>query len=234
MPRSLRILLIFAATTLVCGLASLAFIKRTVDATVQEVMTDPLRPREEMIGWKIPEFSAVAQDGRAYSHRDLDGQVTILSFIFTHCPLACPAVTFQVKTLTDQLKDSSTRFLTMSMDPAHDTPALLKKWGDGYSADFQRWTFVNAGPGTHDTILQDHLHEYIENDPSLKIKLEDGSEMDNIKHPLYVYLIGPERQVIDRYYTKRPEDMAALVARARIAASKAAKDLIAKQAPSGR
>lgn len=236
MPRAIRVLMTVAATVLICGAFALVYLSNfnSKPKAVASPAVSPLTPRVEMAGMVIPAFTGISQDEQPVSQRVLDGQVTVLSFIFTHCPLACPAMTFAVQGLSDQLKDTSVRFLTISLDPAHDTPALLKKWGKSYDADFTRWTFVNAGPGTHEQILQGVLQEHLAADASMQIKLADGSTMDNIVHPVFVYLVGPNRQVLDRFSTKRPEDLERLVARATLAAASASAQASVRAGPQAR
>jgi cytochrome oxidase Cu insertion factor (SCO1/SenC/PrrC family) len=221
MPRSLRILAIFSATLLICGVAALAYIQITVRGSrehLRATAVDPLTPREMYQGVVIPPFAGRTQANAPVDQSIFDGKITVLSFIFTHCPLACPAITAQVKQMTDELKNTSTQFVSISLDPANDTPAALTKWGESFQSDFSRWTFINGGPGTHERILVDTFKEHLALDDSMPVKLDDGTTMPNIVHPLYIYLIGPDRNVIDRFSTKRPEEMSALVARANLAA----------------
>ncbi len=233
MPKFMKYVLVGSATVLCLGLAALVAIAVSPRAAVQRVVdaaTDPLTPRAGFEGMEIPPFAGRTQEDEPVDQTIFDGQVTVLSFIFTHCPLACPAMTSTVKGIADELKGDSVRFVTISLDPGNDTPARLKQWGENYKADFARWTFINAGPGVHKHILQNVFQEHLELDPSFQITLDGDKTMDNIVHPTAIYLIGPDRKIIDRFASKRAEEVGALVKRAHLAAASLAK----KSARSGR
>ena len=233
MPRIMKYLLIGSASVLCLGIAALLALSASSRSAVQRVVdaaTDPLTPRQGFEEMQIPAFSGRTQDDKAADESIFDGHVTVLSFIFTHCPLACPAMTSTVKGIADELKSESVRFVTISLDPANDTPARLKEWGENYKADFARWTFINAGPGVHKHILQDVFKEHLEPDPAFQIAIDGGKTMDNIVHPTAIYLIGPDRKIIDRFASKRAEEVSSLIQRARMAAT----SLSSKTAKSGR
>lgn len=222
MPRLMKYLLIGSASVLCLGIAGLLVLSVSSRAAVQravDLATDPLAPRAGFELMQIPSFAGKTQEDKPVSETIFDGRVTVLSFIFTHCPLACPAMTSTVKGVADELKADSVRFVTISLDPGNDTPARLKEWGENYKADFARWTFINAGPGVHKHILRDVFQEHLELDPSFQIPLDGDKTMDNIVHPTVIYLIGPDRKVIDRFASKRAEEVSSLVQRARMAAT---------------
>src|SRR5437764_231020 len=84
-----------------------------------------LQPDPASIGLSVPEFSLTDQDGVPRTQALLDGRVTIIDFIFTHCPFACPTMTMEMKKLADELAGSPVRFASFSVDPARDTPQRL-------------------------------------------------------------------------------------------------------------
>ena len=218
----MKYLLISSGSVLCLGIAALVAIAVSPRAAVQRAVdaaTDPLTPRAGFEEMKVPAFAGRTQDDKPVDETIFDGRVTVLSFIFTHCPLACPVMTSTVKGVADELKADSVQFVTISLDPGNDTPARLKEWGENYKADFARWTFINAGPGVHKHILQNVFQEHLELDPSFQIPLDGDKTMDNIVHPTAIYLIGPDRRIIDRFASKRAEEVASLVQRARLAAT---------------
>jgi len=94
--------------------------------------------------WDVPAFSAVDQDGEAVSEQTLRGHVWICAFIFTRCTTVCPIITSRMALLRHQLPDADVRFVSFTVDADFDTPAVLKQYAIGWSAD-ARWLLLNAG-----------------------------------------------------------------------------------------
>lgn len=188
---------------------------------------DPLRPDTGLESFRIPAFDLVDQSGQRQSLDLFRGRVTIVGFVFTNCPLACPAMTAQMASLQQALKDTSVRLASVSLDPEHDTPAKLKAYGENVGADFTRWAFLTQ-PDAGTKIAPDkvwsrralieHLKMHVALDASVEIPLADGSTMVNIVHPTRLFLVSDNGQVLGTYDTKDMTDMRALQDRARRAA----------------
>jgi len=71
--------------------------------------------------------------------------VWIADIIFTRCAASCPIMTGQMKLLQDALPPASNaKLVTLTTDPDYDSPAVLKKYGERFDADFNRWTFLTG------------------------------------------------------------------------------------------
>lgn len=155
---------------------------------------------------EVPEFTLLDQDGAPRTRELLLGTYTILAFTFTHCPLACPAMNSQMLVLQDRLKDTPVRLLSISVDPAHDTPARLKEHAAQIGADTSRWTFLTAsgaappvpadGPTAAIDAIVHRLGFALHKDESQPIALPGGQTMSNIVHPTRLLLIGPDARVV--------------------------------------
>jgi protein SCO1/2 len=103
-------------------------------------------------GDPVPAFSLVDQDGTPLSDGDLAGRPTVVTFIFTRCPVPeyCPAIAGRFREVQRALaKDGSfadVRLLSVTLDPQHDTPAVLRDYGRAIGADFGRWRFATGTP----------------------------------------------------------------------------------------
>jgi protein SCO1 len=103
-------------------------------------------------GDPVPAFSLVDQDGAPLSEGDLAGRPTVVTFIFTRCPVPeyCPAIAGRFRDVQRALgKDASladVRLLSVTLDPQHDTPAVLRDYGRAMGADFARWRFATGAP----------------------------------------------------------------------------------------
>jgi len=95
----------------------------------------------------VPAFEMRDQDGHVVTERDLHGQVSIVSFMFTSCPDVCPILTNKLSGLRTQLlpQRQHVRIVSISVDPENDTPAVLKAFAKEHGADYPDWRFL-SGP----------------------------------------------------------------------------------------
>lgn len=91
----------------------------------------------------LPEFRLVERSGRPLSLADLRGHPWVADFIFTRCAGACPAMTARMARLRRDVPPD-VRFVSFTVDPAHDTPEVLARYAASFHAD-EGWRFV-TGP----------------------------------------------------------------------------------------
>jgi len=102
------------------------------------------QPTLRVIGPVAP-FSLTNQDGQVTSLADFTNRVWVADIVFTRCAGPCPRMTGQMKQLQDALPaDSTARLVTLTTDPEFDTPEVMKKFGQRFGADFNRWTFLTG------------------------------------------------------------------------------------------
>ena len=93
----------------------------------------------------VPDFALIDQRGRPVRRADLDGKVWIANFIFTNCPDECPLMTSEMAQLQSDLAHSvDLRFVSISVDPERDTPAVLSQYAERFNADPDRWFFLTG------------------------------------------------------------------------------------------
>lgn len=214
MNRWLVPLTIFAAVGLIASLASLLLLRQLGPRA-------DLDPQRAVTGLRIPPFSLVDQDGRPVSESIFDGRVTILDFIFTNCPFVCPGMNMTMAELHRELRGVDVQFVSISVDPTHDTPAVLKQYGLNHEADFSRWRFLTGEPGESARVAREGLLFEVAPDPARPIGMADGSTMDNIIHPAQLILVGPDRAVLGLYLYDEPTQKLAIAERARAIAADA-------------
>lgn len=165
------------------------------DASGAKVLT----PRPGLETFAIPKFSLVNQDGEPVDESIFEDEITVVSFVFTNCQLACPAITANMKRVFSELEDTSVRFLSISVDPEHDTPEVLRDYAERMAIDTSRWTFLTGEDGAATRVVEESMQFDISPDPDDAniITLEDGSTMRNIRHPIKLFLVGPDRQILD-------------------------------------
>jgi protein SCO1/2 len=184
---------------------------------------DPTTPDHFVEGFFIPPFELVNQNEKPVTNAAFKGKITVIDFFFTHCPFICPAMTGRFGVLVSTLKDvPQAQFLSISVDPVHDTPPRLREYAELNAADTSRWQFLTGPRETTWKILEEGLKWGIEERPEQKIKLPTGNEMSNIRHPGWFALVGPDAKVLGIYKYDVEEDQERLVKRVREIAARLA------------
>ena len=100
-------------------------------------------------GDPVPSTALLDQRGRRFSFANTGGRTTIVSFIYTRCRDAqmCPLVAAKFARMQRELRGTPIRLVTVTLDPAYDTPNVLARFGTAYGANPAAWTFV-TGPTT--------------------------------------------------------------------------------------
>jgi protein SCO1/2 len=94
---------------------------------------------------RISDFTLTNQNGQVTTLADLSNHVWVADIIFTRCAGPCPRMTAQMKSLQDLLPPASeAKFVTLTTDPDYDTPPVMKRYGERFNADFNRWTFLTG------------------------------------------------------------------------------------------
>lgn len=92
----------------------------------------------------IEDFELTERSGKKVTKADLLGKPWVVCFVFSRCSGPCPLIMGQMRILHDELKDRDVRFVTITVDPEHDTPEQLKRYADAFNADPKRWLFLTG------------------------------------------------------------------------------------------
>lgn len=191
---------------------SLQMIARTGASSARQALTPD--PNMDML--RLPSFTLTTHDEETITRADLLNQITIVDFFFTNCPFICPTLNRNMKRAQEALEGSGVRFLSISVDPEHDTPERLQAHAEELGADLDTWTFATGPQKEVQRILTDGLLlaelRPVEDQP---IDLDDGSRMYNISHPSRFVLVGPDAGVIALYDGMNETQVDRLVERAR-------------------
>jgi len=128
------------------------------------------------------------QAGKTIQIGDYRGQAVVLTFIYTRCPLPnyCPLMSKRFATLQPQLREqygSDVQLLSISFDPAYDTPEVLRDYAAKYTDRLDTWTFA-TGDSTQ-----------VQRATELFGVFTQKTTEDEITHNLTTALIGPEGRV---------------------------------------
>jgi cytochrome oxidase Cu insertion factor (SCO1/SenC/PrrC family) len=92
----------------------------------------------------VPDFLLVERSGRTVRRADLFGSVWVANFVYTRCTETCPLQTAQLARLQTDFPERDFRLVSITVDPEHDTPAVLARYAEQYGADPQRWLFLTG------------------------------------------------------------------------------------------
>lgn len=95
-----------------------------------------------------PAYSFINQDGKTITSENLRGQFVLYSFTYTNCQ-TCSKMSETMKEVQARLGEVDlggipVSFVTISIDPDRDTPAVLKEYGANLGANFDQWMFVTT------------------------------------------------------------------------------------------
>jgi protein SCO1/2 len=95
---------------------------------------------------KIPEFSYLNEDSLWKTNKDFKNKLWITEFFFATCPTVCPAMNLQLKKLNQELKayESDLQFISFTINPKHDTPAVLREYKKKTGINAKNWTFLTG------------------------------------------------------------------------------------------
>jgi protein SCO1 len=92
----------------------------------------------------VPDAQLVDDAGKPRTLASLKGNVVVYDFIFTNCTGVCPIMSSNMKRIVEKVaKDAPVRFVSISVDPQHDTPKMLSDYALRFRSD-PRWTFLTG------------------------------------------------------------------------------------------
>ncbi len=165
-------------------------------------------------GDAVPDFRLVNQDGRAVSLKQYRGKALLLTFIYTRCPVPeyCSLMSSNFAGIERELeKDADlyarTRLLSVSFDPAYDTPKVLRSYGAATTGrydkeTFAHWEFVTGTAEEVKKMAQFFGLTYV-------------PEKDQFVHSLQTALVGTDGRLVKLYTGNewKPTDVLADLAR---------------------
>ena len=140
----------------------------------------------------VADFTLTNQDGKVTTLADLTNRVWVADIIFTRCAGPCPIITGHMKSLEDALpKTSDAKLVTLTTDPDYDSPDMMRKYGERFGADFNRWTFL-TGTKTEIASLGSGSLKL----SAVPVKLEDQKSVaDLFIHSTYFVVVDKHAQL---------------------------------------
>ena len=149
-------------------------------------------------GEEVPDFSLTNQSGKKISLKQYRGNVLFVTFIYTRCPFPdfCPRMSSNFAEIYKQMAANpaltGAHLLSISFDPEHDTPKVLREYGASvaHTSDpklFTRWDF--AAPSAADL---PKMADFF----ALTVKPENGL----LTHNLSTAVIGADGKIVKWYH----------------------------------
>jgi len=112
-------------------------------------------------GDKMRPFSLTNQNGERISLDTFHGNSLVLTFVFTRCPVPnfCPRMSNNFGELQETIKSSTgtlanARLLSVTLDPAYDTPKILSDYAAFHHADSKIWSFATGDEKEIDSLTR--------------------------------------------------------------------------------
>lgn len=136
-------LAIVTAITLAAGMAKAHSLKELEDSLMAH------EPYVQFVMRAAPPFTLYDDKGREVSLSGLKATVVVLNFLYTHCPDVCPLHMAFIADLQDQINrtvmKNAVQFISITTDPARDTPDVMSAYGVAQGLDTANWRFLTSG-----------------------------------------------------------------------------------------
>ncbi|WP_373057880.1 SCO family protein [Zunongwangia sp. H14] len=94
---------------------------------------------------KAPQFKLVDQDGDTITNKDYQGKVYVAEFFFTTCPSICPIMNRNLIEVEEEFEGNDEfGIASFTIDPAHDTPQVLKQYAKDHEITDPDWHFLTG------------------------------------------------------------------------------------------
>src|SRR5215212_7878131 len=95
---------------------------------------------------KVKNISFTNQLGQKISLDDLKKKIIVIDFFFTRCPSICPGLARNMKKLQESFtgSDSIVHFISISVDPEHDSVRQLRNFADRFNINHDTWWMVTG------------------------------------------------------------------------------------------
>lgn len=155
---------------------------------------------------KVNAFEAITQDEEAFTEAELEGQWSVVNFIFTNCTTVCLPMSRNMSFLQDNIVDEgieNVQLISFSVDPEVDTPEVLRDYAEEYNADLDMWSFLTG----YD--FEDIREISIK---SFKSMLQPPMpDDDQVGHGTRFFLVNPEGEVVKNYSGTTQDEMDAIL-----------------------
>lgn len=139
---------------------------------------------QEPLGLEVEHFTLTDQDGNPFDSAQFDGEVWVANFFFTTCPGPCMKLSQTIDRLHRDLGPSGVHFVSITVDPANDTPEQLTKYARQFGAQAKYWNFLTGAK-----VDLDHVASYV-----FRVPVQD------LLHSEKLILVNPQGEIVGYYH----------------------------------
>lgn len=156
--------------------------------------TNPQAAADYEPNFTVQDFSLTREDGTPFGKADLLKQPSVVSFFFASCPGPCRELNQQVKRLQDEFGPQGVRFVSVTVDPENDSPAILTQYGINMGADPKWWIFLTGDPAAVRELATKSFH----------VAAEAGTGDHRVSHSDRLLLVDRTGTVRGTYPAREP------------------------------
>ncbi|MEP6568141.1 MAG: SCO family protein [Acidobacteriota bacterium] len=154
------------------------------------------------VGVEVPDYALLNQDGKTIRIHDYRGKTLLLTFIYTRCqdPNQCTLMSSNFAAIDKDLQKqpelyAKTHLLSISFDPAYDTPKVLRSYGAAYTGKYTEETFAHweFASGSADEVKG--IAKFF----GLRYFQDSSSGTEQVIHSLRTAVIGPDGKIVKIY-----------------------------------
>jgi len=154
------------------------------------------------VGDQVPDYRLINQDGKTIRIQDYKGKALLLTFIYTRCqdPNQCTLMSSNFAAIDQELQKqpdlyAKTHLLSISFDPAYDTPKVLRSYGAAHTGKYSDETFAHweFASGSADEVKG--IAKFF----GLRYYQDTSSGTEQVIHSLRTAVIGPDGKIVKVY-----------------------------------
>ncbi|MEH7387934.1 SCO family protein [Bacillus sp. JJ1521] len=152
----------------------------------------------EREGPKLPSATLIDSNSKKFHLQELEGKYTLFTFMYTSCGDVCPVLERNFAEIYENIPEGvlgkEVVLVSISFDPEHDTPNVLKSYSDHFGADGERWKMATI---EDEQELQDVLN-------TLEV-IVIPNEYGGYEHNSAFYVINPEGKLTNIFDYQTPQ-----------------------------
>ncbi|MCY4524869.1 MAG: SCO family protein [Halobacteriovoraceae bacterium] len=155
-------------------------------------------PKPLPVYFKLPSYKLTNEFNKSFGSNDLKGRIYLANFIFTRCPVKCPALMKKMQSIQKRMRGlgASVAIVSFTVDPLHDKPPQLFKYARDLQTNPHIWNFLTGNLDAMENLLV----------KGFKVPIGDTrtvSDIVDLAHSEKVVLVDREGRVRGYYGTDK-------------------------------
>ncbi len=195
-----RLVIVCAVAVVLSSLLVVAGLTKTTSDPIADFRVSPGATTTLEPLWEAPDFRYVDQHGKSITRATFAGKTWVANFVFTECRTVCPLLTAKMVELQRRLAGVNVEFVSFSVDPAHDTPEVLRAYATRWAPAETRWSLVATDERTLPQLAS-----------GFKVTAErTDASADPILHTSLFLLVDGAGRIRGAFDTEHGEELASL------------------------